>query len=70
MPLEQLPPCPLCHAPLAWDDADSRFECQGTRTQHCFVPVGEGPERKLMVTASTSGEDTDLFALFPWPAPE
>jgi len=70
MALEQLPPCPICQAPLEYDPVDARLECKGARSQHCFVPVGEGPGRKLMVTASTSGEDTDLFELFPWPAPE
>ncbi|NOZ93711.1 MAG: hypothetical protein GXP47_03085 [Acidobacteria bacterium] len=58
--------CPLCGARTRWDSTDERFECDGI-VQHCFVAEGNGRERVLVLVASGSGEDCDLFETFPWP---
>lgn len=63
---EPAPSCPVCHASMKWDPEDERFECTGV-IQHCYVTDGEGPARQLMLTASSSGEDAELFSTYPWP---
>lgn len=60
------PPCPVCAATMKWDPEDERHECTGM-VQHCFTVEGSGPGRQLMLTASSSGEDAELFSTYPWP---
>lgn len=63
---EKLPPCPVCEGKLKYDPEDKRWECDGLG-QHCYKQSGEGLGRHLMLTASDSGEDADLFSMYPWP---
>lgn len=60
------PACPVCGAAMDWDKEDERFECAGP-VQHCFTAEGSGPGRELMLAASGSGEDAELFSTYPWP---
>ena len=64
--MSQAPVCPLCGEPTGWDPVDERFECRGV-VQHCYVAEGNGPGRVLVLVASGSGEDCELFETFPWP---
>ncbi len=64
--MSQTPSCPLCGAGMTWDPVDERFECSGI-VQHCYVTEGNGRQRVLVLVASGSGEDCDLFETFPWP---
>lgn len=59
-------PCPLCGSELRWDEDDLRFECGGP-VQHYFVAEGYGSERKLLLIATGSGEDAELYTAYPWP---
>ncbi len=61
--------CPVCASPVTWDPEDERFECRGV-VQHCFVEELDGAERVLMLVASSSGEDADLFSTWSWPGEE
>ncbi len=63
---EEMPPCPVCGSAMRYDPEDRRVECQGYGG-HCYQITGEGPSRELMLTASNSGEDADLFSTYPWP---
>ncbi len=65
--MSTIPDCPVCGAPMAWDPADGRFECTGT-VQHCFGVEGNGADRSLVLMASGSGEDAELFSTWSWPA--
>ena len=60
------PHCPVCGSTMSWDTEDQRFECSGL-VQHCYTVEGTGPARELMLTASGSGEDAELFSTYPWP---
>jgi len=60
------PHCPLCAAAMEWDPVDGRFECGGV-VQHCYVVEGNGEDRRLVLVASGSGEDAELFTSWPWP---
>lgn len=62
----QAPPCPVCQAPMRWDPEDQRFECQGV-IQHCYLVEGAGQARSLLLSASASGEDAELFSTYAWP---
>ncbi len=66
MSQEKVGACPVCASPLVWDSEDERYECQGV-VQHCYDAEGEGPARVLLLTASSSGEDAELFSTYPWP---
>jgi hypothetical protein len=63
---DQVIPCPLCAALMSYDPEDGRWECRGV-VQHCFVDQGEGADRELLLTASSSGEDAELFSTYPFP---
>lgn len=65
-PNGEAPPCPVCNEALTWDGDDERFECVGM-VQHCYTVEGAGAGRQLMLTASGSGEDAELFSTYPWP---
>jgi len=58
--------CPVCAAPMSWDPVDERWECAGV-VQHCFVEEEDGGRRWLVLTASGSGEDAELFSRWPFP---
>ena len=60
------PACPVCGFAMSWDPEDDRFECAGP-VQHCYTVEGAGPARELLLTASSSGEDAELFSTYPWP---
>ncbi len=60
------PKCPVCGESTEWDEEQQRYECVGM-PQHCFQVKGRGLSRSLMLTASDSGEDAELFTLYPWP---
>ena len=59
-------PCPVCDALMEWDKDSERYVCQGM-VQHCYTVQGEKGQRELMLTASDSGEDADLFSTYPFP---
>lgn len=63
---QSLPRCPVCQGALSWDPEDERYECDGV-VQHCYAVEGEGAGRELMLIASDSGEDAELFSTYPWP---
>ncbi len=65
--MSERPACPLCGAAMEWDPVDGRFECRGV-VQHCYTVEGNGPQRELVLVASGSGEDAELFSTWPWPA--
>ncbi len=56
--------CPVCGARMFWDAEDGRWECGGV-VQHCFVEEVEAGRRVLVLTASGSGEDAELFSRWP-----
>lgn len=56
--------CPVCGAAMTWDPEDDRYECAGP-VEHCFTVEEEGGQRQLMLTASSSGEDAELFSTYP-----
>ena len=58
------PVCPVCGEPMRWDPGDERWECTGV-VQHCFIEETEGGRQWLVLTASTSGEDAELFSRWP-----
>ncbi len=60
------PGCPVCGYDLTWDGGDERYECKGP-VQHCYTVEGSGAARELMLTASASGEDAELFSTYPFP---
>jgi hypothetical protein len=60
------PKCPVCEEKTQWDEQQQRYECEGL-SQHCFQVKGRGLSRSLMLIASDSGEDAELFTLYPWP---
>lgn len=60
------PPCPVCAEKMVFDPEDDRWECAGM-TQHCFRQRGSGLSRSLVLVASDSGEDAELYTLYPWP---
>ena len=63
---EQPPPCPVCGDQLHWDPDDKRWECVGM-FQHCFKQEGSGFARSLVLVATDSGEDAELYEVYPWP---
>jgi len=60
------PLCPVCNESTEWDAEQKRYECTGL-CQHCFLVKGHGMSRSLLLIASDSGEDAELFTLYPWP---
>jgi hypothetical protein len=63
---ERPPACPVCGEALTLDSEDERWECKGI-TQHCFRERGHGLSRSLVLVATDSGEDAELFTVYPWP---
>lgn len=59
------PECPVCAAPMNWDEESERYVCEGI-VQHCYIVQATGDQHELMLMASDSGEDAELFATFPF----
>jgi len=51
---------------MSWDSGDGRWECSGV-IQHCYLEEVDGARRWLVLTASSSGEDAELFSRWPFP---